>query len=280
MRSRFLAAALTLPLIAPASARGGSLRETYLSEARAGLARTSAPDPAPMDAQAVAKLPDPLRRYFARCGFLGRPAMRNVRLTWAEFGMKRGKDEGWMPVEVRQVNLVPEPARFVYLHSRVAGIAPLNGLDEYRDGHGRMRIRALGLIKIADSRSAHMDASAMATFLAEVPFHPSAALRPYIRWEPIDSLSAKAVFTDAGRSVSGIFRFNAKGEFIAFATQDRWQDGHEDGPIPWSVSAGEYRDMGGFRLPTRLTATWHQQDGDFEYFRGRLAKAEFDVEEP
>jgi len=206
--------------------------------------------------------------------------MRTARLTWAGFEMKRGREKGWMPVEVKQINLVPEPARFVYLRSRIGGFLPFNGLDEYRGGHGRMRIRAMGLFKIADARSARMDASAMATFLAEVPFHPSAALQPYLRWEPIDSLSARAVFTHAGRGVSGIFRFNPEGEFIGFGTNDRWQDGHDEGPIPWSVSAADYRDMGGFRLPTRLTATWHEKQGDFEYFRGRLGKAEYDVGEP
>jgi hypothetical protein len=281
MLNRFpISAALTLPLLALGPAHGATIRATYLTEARAELAEQAALHPALMDAQAVARLPDPLRRYFERCGFLGRPAMRTARLSWAKFEMKRGKGKGWMPVEVRQINLVAEPARFVYLHARIAGILPFNGLDQYQGGHGRMLIRAMGLFKIADARSPHMDASAMVTFLAELPFHPSAALQPYLRWEPIDSLSALAVFTHAGRSVSGTFRFNAEGEFIAFASNDRWQDGHEGGPIPWSISAGEYRDMGGFRLPTRLTATWHEKDGDLEYFRGRLAKAEYDVEEP
>lgn len=274
-------AALSLPLLALASARGATLRETYLSEVRAELSKAASSEPAPpMDARAIAALPEPLRRYFARCGFLGKPAMRNARFTWAEFEMKRARDKGWMPVTVAQVNVVAGPARFVYLHSRIAGILPFNGRDKYQDGHGNMLIRAMGLFTVADARSAHMDASAMATFLAEAPLHPSAALQPYLRWEPIDSLSARAIFTHAGRSVSGIFRFDPQGEFVGFETGDRWQDGHDDAPIPWAISASEYADMGGFRLPTRMTATWREKDGDFQYFRGRLAKAEYDVEEP
>ncbi len=269
-----------LPLLAAVSGRGATLREIYMSEVRAEIAKAAKTDSAPMDAKAVSGLPEPVRRYFATCGFLGRPAMRNVRFAWAGFEMKRARDKGWMPVVVLQFNQVHEPARLVFLHSRIAGVLPFNGRDKYQDGRGRMLIRAMGLFTVADAHGDHMDASAMATFLAEVPLHPSAALRPYIRWEPIDSLSARAVFTHAGRSVSGIFRFNREGEYIGFETGDRWQDGHEDAPIPWSITAGDYADMGGFRLPTRLTATWHEKAGDFQYFRGRLAKAEYDVEGP
>jgi hypothetical protein len=32
-------------------------------------------------------------------------------------------------------------------------------------------------------------------------------------------------------------------------------------------------------IPAR-GATWREAEGDFEYFRGRLDKAEYDVEEP
>lgn len=271
--------AVALPLWSAASAGGATLRGTWLAEVRAELAKQTAFAPAPMDERAIAGLPEPMRRYFARCGFLGRPAMRNARFIWGEFEMKRGRDQGWMPVQVSQFNQVPDPARLVFLHSRIAGLLPFNGRDKYQDGHGHMLIRAMGLFTVADARGAHMDASAMATFLAEAPLHPSAALQPYIRWEPIDSLSARAVFTHAGRSVSGVFRFNAEGEFTAFETADRWQDGHDDAPIPWFVTAGDYADMGGYRLPTRLTATWREKAGDFRYFRGRLAKAEYDVNE-
>jgi hypothetical protein len=189
-----LSLAFALPLLAAVSGRGATLRQTYLDEVRSELAKTAAFVPAPMDARAIAGLPEPVRKYFSRCGFLDRPAMRNVRLDWAEFEMQRGRD--------------------------------------------------------------------------------------YLRWEAIDSLSARAVFTHAGRSVSGVFRFNPEGEYIGFETGDRWQDGHDDAPIPWSITAGDYADMGGFRLPTRMTATWHEQAGDFRYFRGRLAKAEYDVGEP
>lgn len=278
MRDRFSFIAALGLLAVPVP--GATLHATYLAEARAELAKPTPFDRSPMDAKAIAGLPEPMRRYFARCGFQNRPAMRNVRLDWSEFSLKLKRDKGWMPVSVRQFNQVSDPARFVYLHARIGGILPFNGRDKYQDGHGNMFIRLMGLFTVADARSAHMDASAMATFLAEVPLHPSAALQPYLRWEAIDSLSARAVFTHAGRSVSGIFRFNPDGEFIAFETGDRWQDGHEDGPVPWFVTAGEYRDLGGFRLPTRLTATWREAAGDFEYFRGRLAKAEYDVEEP
>jgi hypothetical protein len=267
---------------------GATLHGTYLKEVRAELAKPLAFEPAPMDTAALAALPEPVRRYFSICGFAGRPAMRNARFTWDEFKMRRGRGKGWMDVKVDQFNDAAGPARFVYLHARLGGLLPFNGRDKYQDGHGSMIIRALGLIKIADAESAHMDQSGLATFLAEALMLPSAALRPYMRWEAIDGLSARAFITHAGRTVSGIFRFNDAGEFTAFDTDDRWQDGHDDAPIPWRIEASGYRemggdmgvDMGGFRLATDYKAIWREKAGDFQYFRGRLGKVEYNVGEP
>jgi hypothetical protein len=64
-----------------------------------------------MDAAALAGLPEPVRRYFAACGFLDRPAMRTARLTWDAFEMRLAKGKDWTPVRVRQFNRVDEPAR-------------------------------------------------------------------------------------------------------------------------------------------------------------------------
>ncbi|MEO7425157.1 MAG: DUF6544 family protein [Fibrobacteria bacterium] len=260
--------------------RPATLHGLYLEEVRAELAKAIAFEPAPMDAAALAALPEPVRRYFSACGFADRPAMRNARFTWDEVKMRRGRGKGWMRIKMDQFNDAAGPARFVYLHALLGGLLPFNGRDKYQDGHGSMIIRALGLIKIADAASAHMDQSGLATFLAEALMLPSAALRPYLRWESIDGLSARAIITDAGLSVRGIFRFNGAGEFTAFDTDDRWQDGHDDAPIPWRIKASGYRDMGGFRLATEYKAVWIEKAGDFEYLRGRLGKVEYNVEEP
>lgn len=272
-----LLAAAAMGLTLPAAA---SLRGTWLREVRAELSKPARLAPPVMDGEALDSLPIAVRAYFRKCRFAGRPPMRNARVTWDEFSIRMGRDKGWMDVSVRQFNSVADPSRLVYLHSRIGGIVPFNGRDKYQDGHGHMIIRALGLLKVADSRSDRMDRSALATFLAEIPWVPSAALQPYVRWEHVDALTARAFVTHAGHTVSGIFRFDDAGDFLSFETGDRWQDGKDDAPIPWIIRASEPRDLGGFRLPTEYTATWLEPEGDFEYFRGRLGKVEYNVEEP
>ena len=206
--------------------------------------------------------------------------MRNARITWDEASMRLGKGKGWTNVRMEQFNAVEDPARLVFLHARMGGFLPFNGRDKYQDGHGHMLIRAMGLIKVADTKSRHMDQSALATFLAEILWLPSAALQPYVRWDHIDGLTARATITHGGNTASGVFRFDDAGDFLSFETGDRWQDGKEDAPIPWIIRASEPRDLGGFRLSTEYTATWREPGGDFEYFRGRLGMIEYNVEAP
>jgi hypothetical protein len=281
MRAQFPSLSLfAAALMGLSSAGEATLHGTWQREVRAELAKPALVAPAVMDEAALAALPIPVRNYFRKCRFAGRPSMRNARVTWDEFSIRMGRGKGWMNARVEQFNAVADPTRLVYMHSRIAGILPFNGRDKYQDGHGNMLIRAMGFIKIADSKSRHMDQSALATFLAEIPWVPSAALQPYVRWEHIDGLTARAVMTHAGNTVSGIFRFDDAGDFLSFETGDRWQDGKEDAPIPWIIRAAAPRDLGGFSLPTEYTATWREPEGDFEYFRGRLGMVEYNVEEP
>lgn len=78
--------------------------------------------------------------------------------------------------------------------------------------------------------------------------------------------------------MSGVFHFNDSGEFIRFETEDRYYS--EKGAykkLGWSACALDYASMDGIRMPVELKAAWHTNDGDFEYFRGKLGKIEFNA---
>jgi hypothetical protein len=193
-----------------------------------------------------------------------------------------------MPLECRQFNSVAEPARIVFMDGRLLKVLPFQGRDKYQDGHGQMRVMALGILKVVDEASPKLDESALVTVLAEAMLVPGYILEDYMRWEPIDSLRAKATLEWNRTTVSGIFHFAPAGEWLRFDTQVRWQQGADSLPVPWSAYAGGYADGNGdgrgqgigIRFPRQVGAIWHEPEGDFEYARGTLERIEYNVREP
>ena len=142
-----------------------------------------------------------------------------------------------------------------------------------------MLINVLGLFTVVDAKGEHMDDSALVTTLAEFTIAPSYALQPYITWRSIDSMTAGATLEFNNRKVSGIFHFNEAGECTRFDTDSRWQFGEDASPIKWSAICGNYKEKNGIKFPTSFSAVWHEEKGDFEYFKGTISGLEFNVRE-
>jgi hypothetical protein len=269
-----------LSLLALGLAGCSSMRDRYESEVAAEVAKPAPVDTGVFTEEDMAALPEPVRRHFRVCGFLGQKKMRNARLEWKELNLKRGKDKSWMKVKTRQFNSVPQPARIVLMQGRLFGLLPFEGRDKYQDGRGNLLVRALGLFTVVDSKSTRMDSSELVTVLAEALLAPSYCLQPYMRWEPVDSATARATLEYGGSHVSGEFHFNAAGECVRFTTRDRWQDGNDSAPVPWSAVFSDYLERDGIRFAAGIRALWHEQGGEFEYARGTLERIVYDVDGP
>ncbi len=187
----------------------------------------------------------------------------------------------WIRLDCYQFNSVPEPTRIVYMKSRIMGVFPFEGRDKYHDGHGNMLINLMKVFMVADAKGKEMDESALVTVLAETFLVPSYALQDYITWSAIDSNTAKATLKFNESEVTGVFHFNDQGEFIEFETNDRYysERGTEYKKVKWSVVASNYIEKNGIKFPTTLSAIWHEKDGGFEYFKGKIEYIEFDKTE-
>jgi hypothetical protein len=274
----FPLAALGAALLSLAGCSG--MADRYEREVRAELAKPAPADPGILTDSAIARLPAPVRRYFRFAGYVGRPSPRNARVTWGDFRLKRGRDKAWMPLSCRQFNSVAEPMRIAYMSGRLFGVMPFEGRDKFQDGHGHMLIKAGGLFTVVDEKSRKLDESGLVTVLAEALLVPAYALQPYMRWEELDSLRARATLNWNGITASGIFHFAPTGESTRFETRVRWQQGADSLPIPWSGYSTDYAERDGIRFPRGMRAVWHERGGDFEYVQGRIERIEFDVEEP
>lgn len=257
----------------------GGIRSAYEADVRS--ARAAQPDLAGAeltDAQ-IAPLPAPVRRYLRACGYVGKGPFASAEIAWGASQIRFGPDAEWLDLETRQYNATAEPVRLAYLRARLFGLLPMEGQDTYRGGHGSMRIVLAKLFTVGDDRGPEMDQSALVTLLAEALLVPGYALAPYIAWEPIDDASARAIIRHRGIEASGVFHFNDADEFVRFDTDDRfYAEGGEYARVPWSAEVVEYVDDGGLRRPLSMRATWHRQDGDFEYFRGTIAGIRYDGE--
>jgi len=74
-------------------------------------------------------------------------------------------------------------------------------------------------MKMKPGQKTWNDEGTMQRFLGEIVWFSSAALSPYISWEAIDDLSAKAKMEYKGTIGSGTFYCNKQGDFVKYSAQ-------------------------------------------------------------
>jgi hypothetical protein len=271
---------LVPPLILGALIPGCSpTRALYHSEIREERLAHPPNSAAVLGEAELAGLPDPVRRYLELTGWVGRELPLNADIEWLESAIRLGPDRGWMRLQTNQFNSVPEPMRAAYMRGRMLGILPMEGLDLYRDGRGRMLIRLVRYLTVSHDTGPEMDQSALVTILAEALFVPGYAVQPYITWVPMGARSARATIRHGGTEASGVFHFDADGLFTRFETEDRYYATRGGArKVRWSAEVLDHVDRSGVRIVGGLRAVWHLEEGDFEYFRGRIGAIRFNVD--
>lgn len=246
--------------------------------ARDVVGRGSSRATAIVEAREIARLPAPVQSWLNGVGVVGRPRDRTVRLK--QLGELRTAAEGaFMPAQADQYFNVLDPS-FVW-RVRVAMFhVPVYGRDSYVDGRGRMLIKALGLAPIVDADGEEIDQGTLLRFLAEMVWYPSAALAPYISWQPIDPVSARATMTHAGGSGSADFFFDAQGRVERIAALRYMQ---RDGGAPtlerWVVHPSKWEMRDEVLVPVEGEVTWELKNGDFTYYRWRLGELQRNVDQ-
>ncbi|MDD4531783.1 MAG: hypothetical protein PHH21_03740, partial [Candidatus Pacebacteria bacterium] len=136
----------------------------------------------------LAHLPDPVKKYFDFCGFLGTPKMTAMKAKCEKVKFKFKVGDRPISIDYTQYNLASEPARIAYIDSSKFGI-PFEGLDSFQNGKGSMKGVLGKLFTVFDQTGKNMDRAALVTYLSESLIIPSAALNKSIVWEEIDDRS-------------------------------------------------------------------------------------------
>jgi hypothetical protein len=149
----------------------------------------------------------------------------------------------------------------------------LRGTDAYVDGKGSLKIS--GLLNVSDEGKTFDQGQNLAMW-GEAPFTtPSAlVLDPRIRWEPLDTTSARLIVPFGGREESLRVEFDAETGLMRGMVGMRYRGGEET-KTPWRGEFSEWRMVHGIKVPHRNVAVWGDQGEPYGIFE--VEGAEYNV---
>lgn len=221
--------------------------------------------------QNVKSLPDPVRKYFRFALRDGQPLVSRVRITMnGVFKMKEA--DQWIPFEAKQYLAAPEPSSLWLAKLRPLPYLWTEARDLFYQGRGTSENRLLSAMPISFDAGREADLSAMARYLTEAPWFPTALLpSENLEWKPVDSRSAKAVLRYNGYTVSAIFTMNERGEIVKAVTNDRFRTvrGNRE-QTTWTAQYRDYQEVHGMMIPREMETEWSLQGRSFVYAKSSI----------
>lgn len=223
----------------------------------------------------LAPLPEPVRRYIALTGSIGRPVVTEIVMHF-DAAMYDAPGEPGMTGPVVQYERFDAPHRLFFMHTNMKGL-PVAVLHDFNRNQATMRVRLAGLANVVDIGGPELTRTETVTILNDLAFFaPSRLTDPRLEWTAIDETRAKVDFTLGSNTVSAELIFNEAGELVDFVSEDRGML-EKDGSLTiarWTTPLGNYRDFDGWRLASEGDAIWHLPEGPFTYGHLRLTHYE------
>jgi hypothetical protein len=223
----------------------------------------------PIDAETLASLPEPARRYFGFMGVRGHPPVATFRAGWRG-AFRRAVGAPWQRCEAWQFNSRTPVARIFLMELRMARIVPVIGRDTYADGHGRLRVRLFDALTVLDLGGEPMDAGEQVTWLDDaVLIAPGMLFGPGVTFAGAGPDAFEVALEDHGRTVRMRVVVDARGAPVDVGTGDRFLATGRDAPVrtPWSTPVLRWGEHDGRPVASAASALWHTPSGDFEYAR-------------
>jgi hypothetical protein len=255
------------------------MKSKYKKAVRHELERTKSLKPELLTEADMEHLPEIVKKYIRFSGFIGKEKILNFRLE-CKGGIRFKPDEEYMPLKSVQYNFMDLHSRLFYIVAKKKGI-PAIGLHLYQNAKAVFKIKILGLFTVVNAKGPRMDQGETVTVLNDMFFMaPESLIDKSIRWEIIDSLSVKAIFSNDNISVSAVIYFNDEGRLTNFISNDRFDtDGKEYKSYPWETPVTEYREFNGYKLPSKAKLIYKRPEGDFCYAEFELLSIEYNCKE-
>jgi len=215
--------------------------------------------------QDIINLPQSIQKWLRHSGVIGR---EEIKLTYVkqEALMKlKPEQTKWYSAQAIQYITTQKPAFIWTVDMNMMPLIKIKGRDKSVEGKGEMLIKLSSLINIVNERGEKLDEGALQRYLAEIVWSPSSVISPFIEWEEIDSLTAKAIINYKGTVASGTFYFNEKGDFIKFTTMRYKDNVPKSKHYPWVITVQEYKTFEGIRVPSKTKVTWELDKADWTW---------------
>ena len=226
---------------------------------------------------AVRNLPSPVYKWMHKTGIIGKSAISTAYVKQKALMKMKIGDMAWKTAEAEQHISMNVPAFIWTVKMDMGPLVKIRGRDKFVDGKGEMLIKLNSIINVVKEEGERMDEGTLQRFLGEIVWYPSMALSPFITWEPIDELSAKATMNYKGTSGSGTFHFNEEGDFIKFVAL-RFMGNEEDAVrYPWVLNVDDYAVFEGITVPSKMKATWKLEAGDWTWLDLEITDIKYNI---
>lgn len=111
----------------------------------------------------IKDLPEPVKKYFDYCGFIGTKKMSYMKATFKNVTFQTDKDKPSLKIDYTQYNLVSKPDRIALIDSFLFGI-PFQGIDSYLNGVGRMKGVVAKTYTLFDQKGEDINKASLVTY--------------------------------------------------------------------------------------------------------------------
>ena len=215
--------------------------------------------------QDIINLPQPVQKWLRLSGVIGKEEIKLAYVKQKALMKLKPEQKEWYSAKAIQYITTEKPAFIWTVDMNMMPLIKIKGRDKSVEGKGEMLIKLNSLINVVNEKGEKLDEGALQRYLAEIVWSPSSVISPLIKWEEIDSLSAKAMINYKGTVASGTFYFNEKGDFIKFTTMRYKDNTPEAKRYPWVITVQEYKTFEGIRVASKMKVTWDLEKGNWTW---------------
>jgi hypothetical protein len=186
----------------------------------------------------------------------------------------------WLAIKGEEYFTVGEPGFVWQATVRLAPLLWIEACDRLIEGRGNMSVKFCSMVTLVNACGRELDQGALLRWLAEAVWFPIGYVGNHIRWESIDSDSARATLVHEGLSVTAIMEIDGEGKLVRMRGQ-RYRTVNGSPVLTlWKGMCCDYRDFGGTRIPASVEVSWELPEGDFSYAKFQVAAVDHNVETP
>jgi hypothetical protein len=225
----------------------------------------------------IENLPPPVKKWLVNTGAIGHQKTINGKIIQKALMKMKPDQANWDRATAVQYTVINEPSFIWTVDLQKNRFMWFKGRDKFQNGKGEMLIKMNSLISVVDEAGEKIDEGSIQRYVGEMVWFPYLAVSPYIQWENIDELSAKATMTYHNTKGSGTFYFNEKGDFVKFVAL-RFQSNERDANRKeWTLKVEGYQVFEGIKVPSKMNATWKLDTGDWTWLELEILDIQYNV---